>query len=982
MNIFDKNNSLIDSSSFSELKLKGQIFSDRLHKHLYATDASVYREIPQAIAYPKDSSDVIKLIKFAKAKCTNLIFRTAGTSLAGQCVGNGILVDVSKYFTKISNFNEKRKTVTVQPGVIRDDLNAFLRPYNLQFGPNTSTSNRCMIGGMIGNNSSGTTSIKYGVTRDKVESLSCILDDGSRIQLQPLTKNQFQEKLKLNSREGDLYRKMHELLSDKSLQKAVKNDFPKPEIHRRNTGYALDALLESELYSESNQQFNLAKLICGSEGTLAFVESITLNLDALPPEHSVMVVAHFQTITDCLNAVKPVMQLPLFTCEMMDKTILDCTKSSLKYKDYRFFLNGDPQAILMLELRSNTKESLKDLKLKLQRVLKTETNSYFDSVVHAEAIFKVLELRKAGLGLLANISKDTKAVACIEDTAVTLDDFSQYMTDFELIMRKFKQSAVYYAHAGAGELHLRPRLNLKTTQGVADFKAITAEVAHLVKSYKGSFSGEHGDGIVRSNFIELLVGSKCYEALKSVKNIFDSEQIFNPGKIINPKPIDKNLRYEAGRVEPDLDTILDFSPEGGILKAAENCNGSGDCRVSTQANQAMCPSYQATTNEKDTTRARANALREFLTHPKNPKNAFNQTELKQVFDLCISCKACKKECPSNVDVASFKAEFLQHYYQNNSRPLADYLLANLLLFYKYLPPKFYNFIVNNKYSLSILKHISKIHNQRSLPNLSKQSLQKHIKNNFSQLTSAKTPQKTVYFFVDEFTNFLDASIGKDAINLLSKLNYNVKLIQNIESGRALISKGFLKRAKKIASDNVKFLSELISAETPLLGIEPSAILSFRDEYLRLNNHDQASTELAQHTYLIEEFLANEFKLGNISSSQFTSDSVRLKIHTHCHQKALSNSKFTFDVLNIPENYHPTLITSGCCGMAGSFGYEKEHYETSQSIGELFLFPSIRKTPKETIIVANGTSCRHQIKDALQRSAKHPVSVLYEALIDC
>ncbi len=982
MNIFDKIISLIESYSFSELKLKGQLFTDRLHKHLYATDASVYREIPQAIAYPKDSSDVIKLINFAKTKHTNLIFRTAGTSLAGQCVGNGIIVDVSKYFTKIIDFNEKKKTITVQPGVIRDDLNAFLRPYNLQFGPNTSTSNRCMIGGMVGNNSSGTTSIKYGVTRDKVEALSCILDDGSRIELKSLTKHQFQEKLKLNSREGDLYRRIHQLLSNESLQKAVKDNFPKPEIHRRNTGYALDALLETELYSESSQQFNLAKLICGSEGTLAFIESITLNLDQLPPKHSVMIVAHFNTIIDCLNAVKPVMDLPLYTCEMMDKTILDCTKSSLKYKDYRFFLKGDPKAILMMELRSDTLERLKQLKLELFEILKTKTNSYYNSLVNEASIFKVLELRKAGLGLLANISKDTKAVACIEDTAVSLEDFAQYMDDFESIMKRFKQSAVYYAHAGAGELHLRPRLNLKTSQGVADFKAITHEVAHLVKAYKGSFSGEHGDGIVRSNFTELLVGDVCYLAFNSLKTIFDSDQVFNPGKIVNPKPIDKNLRYKTERTEPDFDTILDFSPEGGILKAAENCNGSGDCRVSTQANQAMCPSYQATTNEKDTTRARANALREFLTHPTPSKNAFNQTELKQVFDLCVSCKACKKECPSNVDVASFKAEFLQHYYKSNSRPLADYLLANLSLFYKYLPPTFYNAIVKNKYLSLGLKSISKIHVKRNLPELSKQSLHTIIKNNFNTLSSKKTTQKTVYLFIDEFTNFIDASIGEDAINLLRKLNYDVKFVQQLESGRALISKGFLNRAQKIAKSNVKLLSEIISAETPLIGIEPSAILSFRDEYLRLNHHNQASTELAKHTYLIEEFIANEFKLGHIKSSQFTSNSLRLKIHTHCHQKALSNSKFTFDVLNIPKNYQPTLITSGCCGMAGSFGYEKEHFQVSQAMGELFLFPSIRKTSTNTIIVANGTSCRHQIKDALQRTAKHPVSVLYEALIDC
>lgn len=968
------------SQKINTLHFSGEIFTDQLHQRIYATDASVYREIPSAIAFPKNTQDVFTLIKFAKSNKTNLIFRTAGTSLAGQCVGNGIIVDVSKHFNEILNLNLEHNTVTVQPGVIRDDLNIFLASHNLHFGPNTSTSNRCMIGGMVGNNSSGTTSITYGVTRDKVESLSCILDDGSRIELKPLSKLEFKQKLKLNSREGGIYRGINKLLKDPDLKQAVSEHFPKPDIHRRNTGYALDALLDSSIYNATTQKFNLAKLICGSEGTLLFIESITLKLDVLPPKHAVMVAAHFNSITSCLEAVKPVMKLPLFTCEMMDKTILDCTKQSLKYKDYRFFLKGDPAAILMLELRANNPEELNNLQSQLLEVLKLKTKAYANALLEADDIYKAVELRKAGLGLLGSISSDTKAVACIEDTAVSLDDFANYMVDFELIMKKFNQSAVYYAHAGAGELHLRPKLNLKTIKGVEDFKAITSEVAALVKSYQGSFSGEHGDGIVRSGFIKSLVGPKAYESLEAIKDLFDPDQIFNPGKIVHPKPIDENLRYIPNREEPKFDTVLDFSPEGGLLSAAENCNGSGDCRVSTKANQAMCPSYQATKNEKDTTRARANALREFLTQPTRAQEIFNQPELKQVFDLCISCKACKKECPSNVDVASFKTEFLHQYYKNNSRPLTDFILANLSTLYRYTPVGIHNILVSNKFVSRLLKNFTKVHKNRSLPQLSKVSLRHKINKKYLKIQPVK-PLKTIYLFVDEFTNFLDADIGEDAIKLLLALGYHIKFVKHLESGRALISKGFLDKAKTIAEANVATFSELISENTVLVGIEPSAILSFRDEYLRLNNHDKTSTEVAKHCYLIEEFIANEFHSGSINPALFTSAEAKIKIHVHCHQKALSNSKFTFDMLSIPKNYKPTIITSGCCGMAGSFGYEAEHYDVSQQIGELFLFKSLRQTPEDVIVVANGTSCRHQIKDALQMTAQHPVSVLYKALLE-
>lgn len=961
---------------------EGEFLTDELHQNLYATDASVYRKIPLAVALPRHKSDIKKLINFAHQYKTSLTFRAAGTSLAGQCVTDGIVVDMSRYFTDIINIDVKNKSVKVQPGVIRDELNQELKKHNLFFGPNTSTSNRCMIGGMIGNNSSGTTSIKYGVTRDKIISLNCILSDGCEVEFGGLTAAEFHQKLDLETSEGEIYRKLYNLLKEEKLQNEIHLNFPKKDIHRRNTGYALDVLINSEIFdSTSTEPINVAKLIAGSEGTLAVITSATLKLDTLPPKHQLMIAAHFKSISDCLNAVKPLMQADLFTCEMMDKQILDCTKGSLKYASYRFFIQEDPEAILLLELNSNSIKDLEKQKEDLIHLLLTQTKSYANSLLETDDIHKALELRKAGLGLLGSLNTGKKAVACIEDTAVSLDDFADYMRDFENLMQKFNQSAIYYAHAGAGELHLRPLLNLKDAKDVADFENITRAVAKLVKKYQGSLSGEHGDGIVRSSFIKMQVGVDCYQALAEIKNIFDPSSIFNTGKIVNPLPMTENLRYQPDRKIAQPETVFDFSKEKGILNAAENCNGSGDCRKTEKSSGTMCPSYQATKNEKDSTRGRANVLREYLTNS-TQQNPFDHQELKEVFELCISCKACKKECPSNVDVASYKAEFLYQYHRSHARHISDYVFGfnHKINEIGSIFPKFFNYTLTNKYTKNILSKIFKIHKDRNLPDLSQQKLYDSLKLKQKNNSSKKSFIKKLYLFVDEFSNYNDVQVGLDSYDLLIALNYDVHIIKNKASGRALISKGFLKQAKRLANKNIDLYKDLISPEIPLVGIEPSAILSFRDDYLRLADNQNAAEKLSQNTYLIEEFIANEIKIGNINADQFSKEKKHIKIHAHCHQKALSQSKFTFDMLNCPENFKVSILSSGCCGMAGSFGYEEENYDISMKIGELQLFPHLRNIEENVIISANGTSCRHQIKDAVQINAQHPVSILKNALV--
>ena len=965
---------MINDKKLQELqgRLNGSLVYDDLHKALYATDASVYRKIPLAVAFPKDEKDLQLLIEFATQNKVTLIPRTAGTSLAGQCVGDGIVVDVSKHFTNIIAFDELNKTITVEPGVVRDELNLFLKPFELFFGPNTSTSNRCMIGGMVGNNSSGSTSIRYGVTRDKVLQIDGVLSDGSLVCFKELTSKEFKLKTHEQSLEGKIYASIYNELSQEQVQQEIKSQFPKPSIHRRNTGYAVDELLASDLFGGLEATINIAKLLSGSEGTLVFSTAITLQLDIVQPKESVIVASHFKSINESLKATVLAMNHELFACELMDKVILDCTKNNREHSKNRFFIQGDPEAILMFEVSANSIEEAQNKADKLIADLDNNNFGYHHPKIIGEDIKRMFDLRKAGLGLLGNIIGDKKAVACIEDTAVDLNDLPNYIEEFTKIMDKYQQKAVYYAHAGAGELHLRPILNLKKSEDVSLFRKITTETAQLVKKYGGSFSGEHGDGIVRAEFIPLMIGETNYQLLRRIKKTFDPNNIFNQGKITDAFPMDKSLRYDIDRNEPEIKTIQDFSDNQGILKLAEKCNGSGDCRKPASAGGAMCPSYRATKDEKDTTRARANTLREFLTNSEQA-NKFNHQELKEVFDLCLSCKACASECPSNVDVAALKSEFLYQYQEENGYSFRNTMFANNVKYNKIgsLVPGLTNLVLNTYLTKSIMG----ISLKRSIPKLTPKTLKAWYKKQ-----THSSSQKIVYIFCDEFTNFYDAEIGKDTISVLKRLGYNPTFINHPESGRSFISKGFLKEAKALANENVSIFKELITEETPLVGIEPSAILTFRDEYIRLADDVNSATVISKNTFTIEEFILKEFESGNIRTNQFSAEEKLVKIHGHCHQKALSSTHATFSILNIPKNYKPTIMNTGCCGMAGSFGYEKEHYKVSMQVGEDTLFPKIRNTSKEIEIVAAGTSCRHQIYDGTKRIAKHPITVLREALV--
>lgn len=962
--------------------LDGELYWDDLMRTLYATDASVYREMPLAVAYPKGEEDLRRLIAFARDRQAPLIPRAAGTSLAGQCVGSGIVVDISRHFTRILDFNPDEGWVRVQPGVVRDELNAFLEPHGFFFSPITSTANRAMIGGMVGNNSCGTTSIVYGSTREHVLELKTLLSDGSTATFAATSPAAFEAKTKEKGLEGELYRHIRKALSQPANQDNIRREFPKESIHRRNTGYALDYLLESAIFSEKEADFDFCKLLCGSEGTLAFTTEIKLHVDPLPPPKDVVVAAHFETVRECLLATQFAMTHQPTACEMMDKIILDCTKENLQYSQQRGFIEGDPKGVLLVEFRGETREECKAHAEALVRDFLELGMGYAHPVIHGPATKGLWGLRSAGLGLLANIPGDEKAVACIEDTAVALEDLADYIAEFEAKMDEFGQRVVYYAHAGAGELHLRPILNLKTEEGVADFYKISEATARLVKKYRGSLSGEHGDGRVRAAFLPIVVGEDNYELFREIKKTWDPRGIFNPGKIVDAEPMDTSLRYEPAAEIPEIETLMDFSETGGMLRMAEKCNGSGDCRKLALSGGTMCPSYQATRHEKDTTRARANVLREYLSK-KNQPNPFDHPEIKEVLDLCLSCKGCTSECPSNVDMASMKAEVLHQHHQVHGIPLRSRAFARISMLNQLGSrfPALTNWTLRGKVTGGLLKRILGVAPERELPGLQRTTLRRWLDRNLSKPKGEPIGQ--LYLFCDEFTNFNDTDIGIQAVELLTRLGYEVLAPKHPESGRAAISKGLLEHARSCAQENVAVFAPLVSADTPLVGIEPSAILGFRDEYPRLVVQEgrAAAKALSAHCLTIEEFLSREAAAGRISSASFKKDARQVLLHGHCHQKALSKLSHTQRILSLPENYSVEVIPSGCCGMAGSFGYEAEHYGLSMQIGEMVLFPAVRKAAAETLLAAAGTSCRHQIKDGTGRKARHPVSILREALAE-
>lgn len=957
-------------------RLQGALHTDSVMRTLYATDASAYREMPLGVAIPETIQDIETLIQFADEHQIPLIPRTAGTSLAGQVVGNGLVVDVSKHFNRILEVNVEESFAWVEPGVVRDVLNVELKKQGLFFGPETSTANRAMIGGMLGNNSCGSNSVIYGSTRDHVLEVEGYLSDGTFVHFKAEDPHQTVQALQPGSRLYNIYAHTIAALSNPDNQKNIQAEFPKPSIKRRNTGYAIDMLLNSDAFIPGQAPFNFCSLLAGSEGTLCFVTRIKVHVDPLPPAHLGLVCAHFNTIDEALRANLIALRFNPSASELMDHYILECTKANAEQSQNRFFVEGDPGAILVVELRSDNAEDLARQAKAVEEAMLAENLGYHFPFVTGGDVKKVWDLRKAGLGLLSNLPGDEKAVAVIEDTAVDVNDLPAFIAEFNEILSANNLYCVHYAHAGSGELHLRPIINLKTKEGHQQFRHIAEEIAHLVKKFQGSLSGEHGDGRLRGEFIPWMVGEANYQLMRELKSIWDPKGIFNPNKIVDTPPMDTFLRYEAGQQTPEFQTAFRYHDQD-ILQHAEQCNGSGDCRKTPVSGGTMCPSFMATRNEKETTRARANILREFLTRSTKP-NRFNHHEIKEVMDLCLACKGCKAECPSNVDVAKLKMEFLYQYQKENGTPIRSRLIGHFATISSLASkiPFVYNLVMGTPVLRRVANRIVGFHPDRTMPLLAKQTLWSWLKGRQS-IQSVKS----VYLFVDEFTNFNDAAVGRKAVLLLEALGYEVRSLSHPISGRSFLSKGMLDEARQLAQANVELWSGLVNEDIPLVGIEPSAILTFRDEYPDLVSDAwlEKANELSKHVLLLEEFIAREADAKRIDRKLFATEKKLLKLHGHCQQKSMSSLVAAKKALSLPENFEVQLIPSGCCGMAGSFGYEQEHYDLSMQIGELVLFPTVRSQPAEVEIVASGTSCRHQIHDGTQRHAKHTAEILYEAL---
>ncbi len=971
---------------FSTLKndLKGELLTDETSLILYSTDASAYKERPVAVVFPDDKEDILRVIYFCRKHKIGIIPRTAGTSLAGQVVGNGVVVDVSRTMTQILEVNQTENWVRLQPGVVLDEMNIHLKKFGLFFGPETSTSNRCMIGGMVGNNACGAHSLIYGSTRDHLLEVKGYLSDGSEVHFKSLTQAEFKEKTVGESLENSLYRQMEQLLSDPTNREQIENEYPEKTLRRRNTGYALDELMHSALFSENQSDFNFSKLIAGSEGTLLFITEIKLNLVPLPPKEVGLVCIHFHTLEEAMDGNLIALKYKPGAIELIDDVILKCTLKSIEQRKNRFFVQGEPGAILIVEWARETRQEIDSLQQDLERELRAAALGYHFPLVTGDDIKKVWALRKAGLGLLSNVPGDSKPVSLVEDTAVDPRLLSKYIAEFKKIMASHGLNCVYHAHIATGELHLRPVINLKDPEGVKLFRTVATEIAHLVKKYRGSLSGEHGDGRLRGEFIPIILGAHNYELIRQVKLCWDPMNIFNPGKIVNTPPMDSSLRIHPGENDPDFETYFDWSDSKGFVRHVEKCNGSGDCRKSELIGGTMCPSYMATKEEKNTTRARANLLNDYI-RSKNAAEVFKSKELYQILDLCISCKGCKSECPSGVDMTKIKAEFLQHKYDREGSPLRSKLVANIAELYRMgsVFPRFFNFILHNNITSALLKSATGFAQKRSIPGLGKTTLRRWCRKNLNTMNSGLSiPKGSLYFFVDEFTNFNDTDIGIKAIKVLNRLGYRVLVVDHAVSGRTFLSKGFVRKAAKIAAKNVSIFQNLIDEKHPLIGIEPSTILTFRDEYPDLLRGEQkiAAHRIAKNSLMLEEFLVREKEKGNITADSFTTKELTIRLHGHCQQKAIVSTLPTKKMLTLPGNYHVQEVPSGCCGMAGSFGYEKEHYDLSMKIGNLVLFPELLNLKEEVIIAAPGTSCRHHILDGTGKKAVHPVEVLFDAMI--
>ena len=940
---------------------------DETARVLYSTDASIYEIEPLGVAYPAHAEQVSRILRYAYERGIPVTPRGGGTSLGGQAVGRSIQVDFSRHMNRILEVNVEEHWARIQPGVVLDELNAHLKPMGLLFAPDVSPSNRANVGGMIGNNSCGSHSIIYGKTIDHVLELNVVLSDGTETVFKPVGDREYGEKSGMGGLEGRIYREIRRIAHENRDE--IEARYPK--IMRRVGGYNLDAFVDEG-------PFDPCKMIVGSEGTLVAVTEARINLVTLP-SHTGLNICHFSDLIESMEATVEILKTDPSAVELTDKTILDLAKDSPAAAGQRDFIEGDPEAILMVEYYGETADEVSERMDALESLLKKKNLGY--ACVRAmtpASQANAWGLRKAGLGLLMGMKGDTKPTTFVEDTAVSPDKLPEYIRQFRDIVSKHGTVASYYAHASVGTIHIRPLINLKKADDIVRMRAIAEDIRDLVLAYGGAMSSEHGDGLVRSEWNEKMFGTPLYEAFKAVKAVFDPNGIMNPGKIIANQKMTDNLRFGPAYQAEEINTYFDFSGDGGLSRSIELCNGVGACRKKLVG--TMCPSYIATLDEEHSTRGRANVLRAALSG-KLDGEGFTSQRVYEALDLCLECKGCKGECPSNVDMAKMKYEFLAHYYEKHGLPLRNRVFGRIETLNRlgsaFAPLS--NRVLNHPWHKRILERAIGVDRRRSLPEFAEETFEQWFYHrNPDSVGDRDGP--TVVFFPDTFINYSEPHIGIAAVEVLESAGYRVVLAEpRACCGRPLISKGMLRQAREAARYNISQLERYVDRGWAIVGCEPSCVMTFRDDYRDLVN-DPRTDRIADSIFMIDEFLVREQAAGRLSLPVNRLDRT-ISLHGHCQQKAIAGTGSTVAALELVPGYEVTTLNTGCCGMAGSFGYEREHYDLSMKIGEDRLFPAIRNAEDRTEFAATGTSCRHQIADGTGRTAHHPIELIRAAVGD-
>ena len=965
-------------------QIEGEVRFDQYSKVLYSTDASLYQIEPIGVVLPKHKRDVIRTIKTAHARNVPIISRGGGTSLAGQSVGEAIVIDMSKYMDALLEVNADEQWARVQPGIVLDELNDALKPYNLMYAPDVATSSRATVGGTIGNNSAGSHSVIYGKTIDHVILLDLVLSNGEEITVEPISLDTLAAKQREDSHEGHIYREICRIAAENTDE--IRKRFPR--VLRRVAGYNLDEFVSDAGSKDltpyrrdgcdAAHPFNLAKIIVGSEGTLASTVEAKINL-VPTPKMTALNVVHFETLLESMEAMQPILECNPTAVELIDDTIINMTKSSLEFSRVSTFIKGDPGAILVVEFYGETEDELLEKLDGLERQMASVGLGYaFSRCMTTEEKARVWETRKAGLGLLMGMKGDRKPVGFVEDAAVAIEHLPEYVRRFAKIVADHDTTASYYAHASVGLLHNRPVVNLKSEEDIHKMHSIARHVRDLLMELGGAMSGEHGDGLVRSEWIESMFGPQIYQAFREVKSAFDPTGIMNPGKIIDSPPMTENLRFGSDYQTIKIDTYFDFSSQGGFNRAIEMCNGVGACRKKLTG--TMCPSYIATKEEEHSTRGRANALRAVISGAV-PQEDFTSKRLYDVLDLCLECKACKAECPSNVDMAKLKYEFLAHYYKKHGLPLRNRIFGNIAKLSKlgtlFAPVS--NWGMNSGISKWGMEKFAGIDRRRSLPNFVRETFEKWFAKHQKARGGTKGKQngRQVVLFHDTFMNYNYPHVGQATVELLEMAGFEVILPNKRCCARPMISKGMIGQAKEHARYNVESLLPYVTEGIPVIGCEPSCLLTLRDDYPALIPGEDTNL-VAKYALMVEEFLLACHEKGELDLD-FADTPKQILLHGHCHQRALVGIQPSVQVLSLPPGHTVEVIDSSCCGMAGSFGYETEHYDLSMEIGRLRLFGQIESQQGDFEVAVSGVSCREQIQHGTGRVPKHLIELLRDAV---